>query len=87
MSLVGPGEDPEQVTAPTRAKMAKASGKEVTLEEYRQRIFTGGPQETVDYLSSLEEAGADYFIFYFRNDLTRLDTLQLFAEEVMGKMR
>jgi alkanesulfonate monooxygenase SsuD/methylene tetrahydromethanopterin reductase-like flavin-dependent oxidoreductase (luciferase family) len=87
LTLVGPGEDPEKVTAPTRAWMGKASGKEVGLDEYRERIMTGGPQEVVDYLGSIKEAGIDYFVMYLRNDLTKFDALQLFAEEVIPHLR
>lgn len=79
MSLLAPGQDPEQATAPFRGG--------ATLQEYQQRNFVGAPQETVEYLSSLVEAGVQYFIFYFRNDLTKLETLQLFAEDVMKVMR
>src|SRR5205807_940459 len=87
MTLVGPGETAEEVTADVRARMGKAQGREVSLEEYKQRIFTGTPAETADYLNALKETGIEYMIFYFRNDLTRLDTLQLFAEEVVKAMR
>ena len=81
MTLLAPGEDPEKATAPFRSRQGS------TLEEYRQRNFVGAPSETVDYLSSLEEVGIDYFVFYFRNDLTQFDTIQRFAEEVMTPMR
>ncbi len=79
MTLLAPGQSAEEATAPFRGG--------ATLEDYRTRNFIGAPQEAIDYLSSLQEAGIEYFVFYFRNDLTLLDTIQLFAEEVMGKMR
>jgi F420-dependent oxidoreductase-like protein len=81
MTLLAPGDDPEEVTLPHRSRQGWS------LEEYRKRAFVGTPQQTIDYLSSLQEAGIDYFVFYFRNDLTRLDTIQLFAEDVMSVMR
>jgi alkanesulfonate monooxygenase SsuD/methylene tetrahydromethanopterin reductase-like flavin-dependent oxidoreductase (luciferase family) len=87
ITLVPPGEDPEKVTARTRAQMSKSSGKEVGLEEYRERVMTGGPQEVVDNLGAIKDAGIDYFVMYFRNDLTKFDTLQLFAEEVIPHLR
>ena len=87
VTLVPPGEDPEKVTARTRAQFGKLSGTEVSLEEYRQRVMTGGPQEVVDYLGAIKDAGYDYFVMYFRNDLTKFDTLQLFAEEVIPHLR
>jgi alkanesulfonate monooxygenase SsuD/methylene tetrahydromethanopterin reductase-like flavin-dependent oxidoreductase (luciferase family) len=87
ISLVPPGEDPEKVTARARAQFGKASGNEVTLENYKERVFTGTPQEVVDHLGAIKDAGIDYFVMYFRNDLTKLDTLQLFAEEVVPHLR
>ena len=87
ISLVPPGEDPEKVTARVRAQFSKSAGHEVDLEEYKGRVFTGGPQEVVDRLGAIKDAGYDYFVMYFRNDLTRFDTLQLFAEEVMPHLR
>jgi hypothetical protein len=41
----------------------------------------------LDYLGEIADTGIEYFVMYLRNDLTRLDTLQLFAEEVMGVMK
>jgi len=81
MTLIPPGGDPEEITAPHRKRQGWS------LEEYRQRVFVGTPQETIGYLSSLKEVGIEYFVFYFRNDLTRFDTIQLFAEDVMGVLR
>jgi F420-dependent oxidoreductase-like protein len=81
MTLLAPGQDPEAVTAPHRKRQGWS------LEEYRQRTFVGTPQETIDYLSALHQAGIDYFVFYFRNDLNRFDTIQLFAEEVLPEFR
>jgi F420-dependent oxidoreductase-like protein len=81
MTLLAPGQDPETVTAPHRKRQGWS------LEEYRRRNFVGTPQETIDYLSALHKAGIDYFVFYFRNDLTRFDTIQLFAEEVLPHFR
>ncbi len=81
MTLLEANQDPEEVTAPFRARQGWS------LEEYRQRTFVGTPTQTIDHLSEISDAGIDYFIVYFRNDLTRLDTIQLFAEEVMKPMR
>ena len=79
MTLLEPGQDPEQGTERPR----KLRGG-ISLEEYRKGNFVGTPQETIDYLGTLIEAGVEYFVIYFRNDLTKLDTLQLFAQEVMS---
>jgi len=81
LTLVPDGQNPEQVTEPFRSRQGWS------LEEYRKRNFVGTPAQAIVYLSSLYEAGIEYFVFYFRNDLTRFDTIQLFAEEVMGPMR
>jgi len=81
MSLVGENEDPEEVTAPFRARQGWS------LDEYRQRVFVGSPAQVVEHLSAINQAGIDYFVVYFSNDLTRLDTIQLFADEVMQVMR
>lgn len=77
MTLVEPGKDPQKTAEP----WLKLRNK--TFEEYRQQTFVGTPPETVDWLNALNEAGTEYVILYFYNDLTRLDTLRLFAEEVM----
>ncbi len=87
VTLVGPGETPEQASADMRAKMSKAQGRDIGLEEYKERMFTGTAAETVDHLEQIRDAGIDYFVIYFRNDLTRLDTLQHFAEDVMKVMK
>ena len=78
ITLLAPGEDPEKATAPFR--------RGASLEDYRKRVVVGTPQEMVDYFASLQEIGLEYFVIYFRNDLTRLDTLQMFAEDVMGRV-
>jgi len=44
-------------------------------------------KEMVDYFGSLRDTGIEYFVIYFRNDLTRFDTIQLFAEDVMSVLR
>jgi alkanesulfonate monooxygenase SsuD/methylene tetrahydromethanopterin reductase-like flavin-dependent oxidoreductase (luciferase family) len=82
MTLLEPGQNPEAGTERPR----KLRGG-ISLEEFRKSTFVGDPKETVAYLQSLVDVGTEYFIFYFRNDLTRLDTLQLFAQEVMPALR
>jgi alkanesulfonate monooxygenase SsuD/methylene tetrahydromethanopterin reductase-like flavin-dependent oxidoreductase (luciferase family) len=79
ITLLAPGDDPEKVTAPFR--------RGLSLEDYRKRVVVATPQQLVDYLGSLQEIGLEYFVIYFRNDLTRFDTIQLFAQEVMSVMR
>ncbi len=82
MTLLEPGQDPEQAT-----KRQRDLRGGISLEEYRKGNFVGTPQETIDYFHTLMEAGVEYFVIYFRNDLTKLDTFQLFAQEVMPKVR
>ncbi|MDQ3704369.1 MAG: LLM class F420-dependent oxidoreductase [Chloroflexota bacterium] len=79
MTLLEPGQDPEAATERWR--------RGASLEEYKTRNFVGTPEETVEYFRSIEEAGVEYFVIYFRNDLTRFDTIQTFAEEVMRQFR
>lgn len=87
ITLLEPGQDPEEGTLHRRTIAGKASGQPVSLEEYRKGTFVGTPEETVEHLSSLKDAGVEYFVVYFRNDLTRFDTLQTFAREVMPAVR
>jgi F420-dependent oxidoreductase-like protein len=79
ISLVPPGEDPDKVTEPFRHG--------ASFEDFSKRTIVGTPQQMVDYFGSLRDTGIEYFVIYFRNDLTRLDTLQLFASDVMNILR
>mgnify|MGYP001792995415 CR=1 FL=1 len=79
ISLIPPGEDPDKVTAPHRHG--------ASFEDFSKRNVVGTPQQMVDYFGSLRDTGIEYFVIYFRNDLTRFDTIQMFAEEVMSVMR
>src|SRR4051794_32013884 len=87
--LVLPGQTPEQATAKARKDTAKLTGKEVSLEEFRQGNFRGYPQgfigttkEAIETYHTLIEAGVEYFIVYL-NNVVHLETLQAFAEEVL----
>ena len=77
LTLLRPGEDPMQATERYRTLRKR------TWDEYRQQTFVGERGATVDWLQSMADAGTEYAILYFYNDLTRLDTLQLFAQEVL----
>jgi F420-dependent oxidoreductase-like protein len=88
-----PGQSAEEATARVRAHIARQVGREVSVDEYRAGGFTahppgfaGTPQEAIDLYGRLIDAGVEYFIIYL-NDLHRLDTLQLFAEEVLPAFR
>ncbi len=79
ISLIPPGEDPDKVTAPRR--------NGASLEDFSKRNVVGTPQQMVDYFGSLRDTGIEYFVIYFRNDLTRFDTIQMFAQDVMSVLR
>jgi alkanesulfonate monooxygenase SsuD/methylene tetrahydromethanopterin reductase-like flavin-dependent oxidoreductase (luciferase family) len=79
ITLLQPGQDPDEGSAKWRR------GK--SLEEFRQGTFVGTSQDTISYLHGLLEAGVEYFVIYFRNDLTNFDTLRQFAAEVMPALR
>jgi len=78
ITLLEPGQDPEEGTAHQRKLR---SG--ISLEEYSTGTFVGTPEQTTEFLKQLEKVGTEYFVVYFRNDLTQLNTLQMFAEDIM----
>jgi F420-dependent oxidoreductase-like protein len=87
VTLVAPGQSAEEATAVPRAQMGKSQGRVLSLEEYKERVFTGSAAQVVEYLEQIRETGIEYFVMYLRNDLTNFDALQLFAEEVVRVMR
>ena len=72
--LLEPGED---LDAATRSRGA------LSLDVIRRSNLVGTPREVAERLHELVEAGADYFLLYFRNRLVELDTVRLFAREVL----
>lgn len=82
ITLLEPGQGPEEATSHQRALRGG-----ISLEEYSTGTFVGTPEQTTGFLKALEEVGTEYFVIYFRNDLTRLDTLQMFAQEVVPAFR
>ena len=72
--LLEPGED---LDAATRER------GNLGLDVIRRANIVGTPPEVAEQLQRLVEAGAEYFILYFRNRLVQLDTMRLFASEVM----
>jgi F420-dependent oxidoreductase-like protein len=79
ISLIPTGEDPDKVTAPHRHG--------ASFEDFSKRTVVGTPQQMIDYFGRLRDTGIEYFVIYFRNDLTRFDTIQMFAEDVMSVLR
>ena len=82
ITLIEPSQDPEEATSRQR----KLRGG-LSLQDYRKGTFVGTPQQTIEHLQDLQEAGVEYFVIYFRNDLTQPDTLRMFAAEVMPAFR
>ncbi|HEY8597464.1 MAG TPA: LLM class F420-dependent oxidoreductase [Thermomicrobiales bacterium] len=72
--LLQPGED---LDAATKSRGA------LGLDVIRRSNIVGTPVEVAERLHELVVAGTDYFILYFRNRLVQLDTVRLFAHEVM----
>lgn len=81
MTLLQPGQDPMQATERYRILRKR------TFDQYREQTFVGDPKETIDWLNRLADAGTEYAIIYFYNDLSRLDTLRLFGEEALPAFR
>jgi alkanesulfonate monooxygenase SsuD/methylene tetrahydromethanopterin reductase-like flavin-dependent oxidoreductase (luciferase family) len=78
MGMLQPGDDPETATALWR--------RGESLQKFREGNFIGTSEEAVELLDTLMEAGVEYFIIYFQNDLTKTDVLHQFAEEVMPRV-
>lgn len=72
--LLEPGEDLDTAT--------RARGS-LSLEATRRSNVVGTPPEVAERLGEMVDAGADYFILYFRNRLVQLDSVRLFAREVI----
>ncbi len=93
--LLQPGQTDEQVTAKARRDVSKAIGREISTEEFVQNSegytgypprFVGTPQQAVELYKQLVDAGVEYIIAYL-NDAAHLDTLRLFAGEVVPAFR
>lgn len=55
----------------------------LSLDVVRRSNITGTTTEVADSLRQLVEAGADYFVLYFRTRLVDLGSIRRFASEVM----
>ncbi len=86
VALLLPGQDPEKATAQTRQAISKQLGREFSLEEFRRSNFAGSAQEAIDLFGRLIEAGVNYFVVYLF-DVADLETLHLFASEVVPALR
>ena len=86
LNILEPGEDPEEATRVIRERDSKARNREITLEEYSQGNFVGSPQECVDMLGTLVDAGVEYIIAYVPN-IVHLEPLHRLAEGVLPAFR
>ncbi|HEX8221038.1 MAG TPA: LLM class F420-dependent oxidoreductase [Chloroflexia bacterium] len=86
LNLLSPGQDAEEATRVLRERGGKAQNRVVPLEEYKRGNFVGSPQECIDLLGTLIDAGVEYFIFYLPG-VVHLEPLQILAEEVLPAFR
>ena len=77
-----PGQSAKDAAATTLRNYSRAHNREYTFEELSASHYIGTVQETTDLMGGLVDAGTEYIIVYL-NDLARMETMQLFAEEVM----
>ncbi|HEX8231518.1 MAG TPA: LLM class F420-dependent oxidoreductase [Chloroflexia bacterium] len=86
LNILEPGEDPEEATRVIRERDSKARNREITLEEYSRGNFVGSPQQCVDMLGTLVDAGVEYIIAYVPN-IVHLEPLHRLAEGVLPAFR
>ncbi|MDQ3704370.1 MAG: LLM class F420-dependent oxidoreductase [Chloroflexota bacterium] len=86
LNILEPGENPEEATRVIRERDSKARNREITLEEYSRGNFVGSPQECVDMLGTLVDAGVEYIIAYLPN-IVHLEPLHRLAEGVLPAFR
>ncbi|HEX8596911.1 MAG TPA: LLM class F420-dependent oxidoreductase [Chloroflexia bacterium] len=86
LNILSPGEDPQEATRVLRERSGKASNREITLEEYSRGNFVGSPQECIDMLGTLVDAGVEYIIAYVPN-IVHLEPLHRLAEGVLPAFR
>jgi F420-dependent oxidoreductase-like protein len=58
----------------------------LTLQAAQSTVH-GQPNEIIDKLGALVEAGVEYFIFYIRNRPADLDTLRMLAQDIMPALK
>ncbi len=87
--LLKPGQSAEDATAKVRRDVSPLAGHDVGLQEFQTAgyrgyppNFVGTPQQCIDLYGTLIDAGVEYIIAYL-GDIVNLETLQMFAEEVM----
>lgn len=91
--LLKPGQSAEDATAKARRDVSRLAGHDVGLEEFQSAgyrgypsNFVGTPQQCIDLYGTLLDAGVEYIIAYL-GDVIHLETLQMFAEEVVPAFR
>jgi F420-dependent oxidoreductase-like protein len=87
--LLRPGQNANDVTAKVRRDVSRLAGHDVDLPEFLSAgyrgypsVFVGSPQQCIDVYGKLIDVGVEYIIAYL-GDVVHLDTLQMFAEEVI----
>ena len=78
-TLLRKGDDPVALTARYRRGQS--------LEEYRTHAVVGGPQEVIDAVGRLVEAGMDYVIFSDLPGLATTDIVEYLGTEVLPAFR
>jgi F420-dependent oxidoreductase-like protein len=78
-TMIEPGQDPEKASERWRRGRS--------FEDYSKGTFVGTPEQIREHVEQMIEAGTEYVVIYFRNDLTNFDVITTFADEVMGKFR
>lgn len=76
-----PGEDPKAATEKARA----ATG--ATYEDYTSMVWVGTPEQLVERLQPVIDAGVNYLIAYIPDVAYDHDRMHLFAEEIIPHLR
>jgi F420-dependent oxidoreductase-like protein len=91
--LLKPGQNANDVTAKVRRDVSRLAGHDVDLPEFLSAgyrgypsVFVGSPQQCIDVYGKLIDVGVEYIIAYL-GDVVHLDTLQMFAEEVIAAFK
>jgi F420-dependent oxidoreductase-like protein len=84
MYLLEPGQSPDDAVRDAR-RLAKSD--EPTLESLHKANIIGTAEEAIPVLQQLVEAGTEYFVIYFRNNLANLKSYQIFADKIMPAFR
>ena len=76
------GEDEDEV----EAKIQKFKPADVKREDYVKNRIVGTPEECIKRIQEYVDIGFTYFIVNFP-DMTKAETLSLFADKVISKLK